>query len=132
MAMRKHLQLVAAAVPLLASLAACGLLGGGNADPDRRFLACRAMVAEHDGKKGLMVIIENSGSTAFNVEWKINDAPNIAIKKGSMIVNHKSTEQYFHEAINQDSTIVGEVVISKFVSTDDKAVKDASLLPALY
>jgi hypothetical protein len=131
MALRKLVQ-IAAIIPLLASLSACGLMGGGNADPDRKYLACRAKVAEQDGKKGLLVIIENSGETAFNVEWKIKDAPNIAIKKGGMIVNHKSTESYFHEAINQEDGIVGEVVITKFVSTDDKAVKESLGLSPIY
>lgn len=90
-------------------------------DLDRKFLACMANVAEQDAKKGLLVTIENSGSTAYNVEWEIMEPVNLAIRRGNMIVNKKTTETFFHMALDQEKPVSGEVKMLKYESTADKA-----------
>jgi hypothetical protein len=117
------------AVPIAAILAALLSINGchlfhGKDDPDRKFIACRIKVAEQGNKKGLMVIIENSADKAFNIEWVIDGGANLAIKKGNMIVNQLSTETYFHEALDPEQPVHGEVKLVRFVATTEKALSE--------
>jgi hypothetical protein len=91
-------------------------------DLDRKYLACMVNVVEQDGKKGLLVTIENSGPTAYNVEWEIIEPVNVAIKRGNKIVNKKSTETFFHIALDQEKPPSGEVKLLKYEGTADKAL----------
>jgi hypothetical protein len=93
-----------------------------NPDLDRKFLACRVTVAEQDNKKGLLVTIENSGSTAYNVEWEIIEPVNLAIRKCNIIVNKRTTETFFHVALDQEKPVSGEVKMLKYESTADKSI----------
>jgi len=91
-------------------------------DLDKKYLACMVNVVEQDNKKGLLVTIENSGSTAYNVEWVIVEPMNITVKYGNKIVNKRSTETFFHLALDQEKPVSGEVKLLKYESTSDKAI----------
>ncbi|MDR2561395.1 MAG: hypothetical protein LBC63_06475 [Holophagales bacterium] len=91
-------------------------------DLDKKYLACMVSVAEQDGKNGLLVTIENSGPTAYNVEWEIIEPVNVAIRRGNKIVNKKSTETFFHIALDQEKPSSGEVKLLKYEGTADKAL----------
>jgi hypothetical protein len=91
-------------------------------DLDRKYLACMVSVAKQDDKNGLLVTIENSGPTAYNVEWEIILPVNVAVKRGNIIVNKKSTETFFHMAQDQDKPASGEVRMLRYEITADKAL----------
>jgi len=119
---------------LMVTLFALPMLAGGTfagykylwekpkPDLDKKYLACMVNVAEKDGKNGLLVTIENSGPTAYNVEWEITEPVNVAIKRGNIIVNKKSTETFFHIALDQEKPVSGEVKMLKYEGTADKAL----------
>jgi hypothetical protein len=120
MAIRKATQIAVLLIAVILTFG-CELLHKKQ-DPDRKYLACRIKVTEQDNKKGILVIIENSADKAFNVEWVIDGAVNLAIKKGNMIVNPLSTETYFHEALDHEQTVSGEVKLVNFTATTEKAL----------
>jgi hypothetical protein len=125
MALGKPLTITLYTLPLLLVGTAAGykfLWEKPKPDLDRKYLACMVNVVEQDNKKGLLVTIENSGSTAYNVEWEIIEPVNLAIRRGNMIINKRTTETFFHLALDQEKPVSGEVKMLKYESTADKAL----------